>query len=166
MVSRLGIWFATRPFKIDVKRFKETPTDAMLQEAMPPAGFKPITSHSPYGWSLGPMFEKEGSETLCRGFRAAPKHMDRNGVVAAGMITTFADILLAQPVLYEVRAPFVTLRMTADYFGAARLGDWVEGTATLSGGQDGVLSVHGQIYTGELKLASIQALFKAFRPRD
>lgn len=138
----------------------------MVEEAKPPQGYRPITSHSPYGWSLGPMFEKENSETLCRGFRAASKHMDRNGNVSAGMITTFADILLAQPVLYEVKAPFVTLRMTADYFGSAKLGDWIEGTAILSGGQDNVLSVHGQIYTADTKVASIQALFKAFLPKE
>lgn len=133
----------------------------MIATSNPPTGFEAIVSHSPYGWRLGPMFEKHNGEAICRGFRVAEKHIDRNGNLATGMITTFADILLAQPVLYHVKAPFVTLRMTADYTGVAGLGDWLEGVATLSGVTNDIVSVNGEIYTEKSKVASIQALFKA-----
>jgi len=135
-------------------------TAEMVAMARPPLGYEPISSSSPFGWENGPIFEKDNLDTWMRGFRVESRHTNAGGMCHGGMIMTFADIVLSRAVLETIPPPFVTVRLTTDFIGPAVLGDWVEGTASVHGNEDGVVSVSGKIFSEQGTVAGISALFK------
>lgn len=140
-------------------------TPEMVAAANPPEGFNPIVSNSPFGWENGPLFEREGPDGLIRGFRVADRHINAGGAVHGGMVMTFADILLASAVFQVADAPLVTVRLTTDFLGPAFKGDWLEGQAYLTGVDDGLIAVTGDIYVADRPIASVSGVFKRIRPR-
>lgn len=137
-----------------------TATAEMIAQANPPSGFEPITSTSPFGWENGPIFERRNGADWKRGFRVAEKHTNAGGMCHGGMLMTFADILLSRAVLEVVSPPFVTVRLVSDFVGPARRDAWVEGTASVTGQDDGIVSVTGQIYAEHDAVLNVSALFK------
>ena len=139
--------------------------DIALSQA--PDGFEPIVSHSAYGLAAGPIFEKTdpATEAWARGFRVLDKHSNMGGNCHGGMLMTFADILLSRAVLEVAQAPFVTVRMVTDFVGPARVGDWVEGTATATGNDDGIVTLTGCVTANGKPVADLSSLFKAIRFR-
>lgn len=154
-------------------------TAEMIAAADPPSGFGAILSNSAFGWENGPIFEHQGAEGRRRGFRVAERHINAGGICHGGMIMTFADILLATAVLDVASPPFVTVRMTTDFMDAARLGEWVEGRATLAGGLSdrqfgsqsedpfgGLVAVAGEMTANGRIIASASGLFKLLARRN
>ncbi|NVJ96812.1 MAG: PaaI family thioesterase [Alphaproteobacteria bacterium] len=140
-------------------------TPEMVAEASPPDGFEPILSNSPFGWENGPIFEKQTEAGKVRGFRVADRHINAGGACHGGMIMTFADILLATAVFDVAEPPFVTVRLTTDFLGPAFKGQWVEGSASVSGMEDGLVAVTGIIMSEGKEIAAASGVFKTIRPR-
>lgn len=140
-------------------------TPDMVAEVNPPEGFEPILSNSPFGWENGPIFEKQTDTGKVRGFRVAERHINAGGACHGGMIMTFADILLATAVFEVAEPPFVTVRLTTDFLGPAFLGQWVEGQARVTGEEDGLVAVTGEISSEGKSVASVSGLFKCIRRR-
>ncbi|SDD54185.1 PaaI family thioesterase [Kordiimonas lacus] len=141
-------------------------TPDMVAAANPPAGFEPILSNSPFGWENGPIFEKTDDSGKVRGFRVADRHINAGGACHGGMIMTFADILLATAVFVVAEPPFVTVRLTTDFIGPAFKGEWLEGRACVTGIDDGLVAVTGEMHAGDRAVASVSGLFKTIRPRE
>ena len=72
-----------------------------MSEPNPPPGFEPLFRTSPFLETVGPLF--------CR------KHAERGLVI--GLRVAFAQ---------DPPAGLITASLTADFAGAAKLGDWVE----------------------------------------
>ncbi|MCK0070984.1 PaaI family thioesterase [Kordiimonas laminariae] len=141
-------------------------TDEMIAAANPPEGYRPIVSNSNFAWENGPLFEKRVDDIWSRGFRVAERHINAGGMCHGGMLMTFADIMLATAVMEVTDPPFVTVRLTTDFLGPAKLGDWVEGAATAHSAGDGLFSVAGSIWVGDKLVADASALFKAFQRKS
>ncbi|WP_286828400.1 MULTISPECIES: PaaI family thioesterase [Kordiimonas] len=141
-------------------------TPDMVAAANPPAGFEPILSNSPFGWENGPIFEKTDDSGKVRGFRVADRHINAGGACHGGMIMTFADILLATAVFAVAEPPFVTVRLTTDFIGPAFKDEWLEGRACVTGIDDGLVAVTGEMRAGDRAVASVSGLFKTIRPRE
>jgi len=137
-------------------------TAEMIAKANPPKGFQPIVSTSPFGWENGPMFETQEGESWARGFRVMEKHTNVAGMCHGGMLMTFADIFLSRAVMDVAPFPFVTVRLTTDFIGPAKLGDWVEGTAIARGAGNKLVAVSGEIYTEQSIVGTVSGLFKCF----
>lgn len=135
-------------------------TAEMVAEVNPPTGYEPILSNSNFAWENGPVFEKNEAGKVWRGFRVAERHINAGGMCHGGMMMTFADIMLATAVMQVAKPPFVTVRLTTDFIGAVKLGEWVEGTAVCDGRQDDVVAVSAVIQASGKIAANASGLFK------
>lgn len=99
-----------------------------------PDGFEPYRYGGPsYFQTLGELHAmKRPDGLLVLGLRVAPEHCNRLGIPHGGMLATLADGALGINLhLARPRGPtMVTVNLSLDYLGAARLGDWLEAHVT------------------------------------
>ncbi len=142
---------------------KETDLQELVLKANPPEGFVPTTNRGPYTSHNGPYFHKVEGDTFFHGFRVLERHCNSHGILHGGMMMTFADGLLATAVWRETRVRFVTMRMTSDFKGMVRPGDWVEGTGRVTRAARSVAFAEAEIFVGNRLVFGATGLFKLFR---
>jgi hypothetical protein len=59
----------------------------------------------------------------------------------------------------------VTVRLVTDFIAAAKMGDWVEGTADIVGEEDDLYTVRGRVWCGDQTLMTGTGVFKALGQR-
>jgi acyl-coenzyme A thioesterase 13 len=93
-----------------------------------PVGFAPIFRSSPFVEAVGPLFSKGKGTELVIGLRAAEKHCNARGTVHGGLLATLCDIALGYTMALSSDPPLSlsTTGLNITYFGAAKLGDWIE----------------------------------------
>jgi len=93
-----------------------------------PKGFEPIFRSSPYLELIGPIYNKKTQNGLVIGFKAEKKHCNARDQVHGGVFSSLADIALGYNAAFsgEKPVPFVTVSLTIDYAGSAKLDEWVE----------------------------------------
>lgn len=127
-----------------------------------PEGYQPITSSSPFGGLNGPVFERLDEEgQLWRGFRVDRRHINMGGRLHGGMLMTLADIILGQVAWTTLEGPCVTVRLSSEFMGGAKLGDWVAGTAKAMGQEQGFIHMHVTIYGSDQPIFMANGTFKA-----
>ena len=136
----------------------------MAQLAVP-EGFRAIEHSAPFGAHVGPFYEKDVEGAVVRAFRVTERHTNAAGVVHGGMLTTFADIVLAQAGLREVGGPIVTVRMVSDFVAAGKLGAWIEGTARVQRRTRTLVFVGGELASAGRVLMTASGVFKIIEPR-
>jgi acyl-coenzyme A thioesterase PaaI-like protein len=95
----------------------------------PPPGFEPLFRTSPFLDTIGPVFCRRDPERgLVVGLRIAEKHANARGIAHGGLLVTLADIALGYHMAFSQDPPagLITASLTADFAGAAKVGDWVE----------------------------------------
>lgn len=87
---------------------------------LPPAGFVDAN---------GPIYGKRENDRVVIGLRIEDRHCNSMGTCHGGMLTTFADILLAvgSNLQADLSRFLPTINLTCDFLGPAPLGAWVEG---------------------------------------
>ena len=113
-----------------------------------PDGYKPIVHSAPYGALIGPVYERVDEEDSVRAFRVKKQHTNSLGYLHGGMLMSFADIVLAQAVIRTGRGLTATVRMVTEFMAPGRLGDWVEGRASISKSSGTLLFTEGQFQVG------------------
>ncbi len=113
-----------------------------------PNGYKPIVHSAPYGALIGPIYERTDEEDSVRAFRVKKQHTNSLGYLHGGMLMSFADIVLAQAVIGAGRGLTATVRMVTEFMAPGRLGDWVEGRASISKSSGTLLFTEGQFQVG------------------
>lgn len=98
----------------------------------PPDGFSEIPGPSPFSELIGPIYQKDSDPYRCRAIRLQPKHGNNAGIVHGGMLMALADTVMGSAARGETGVPSVTVRMTTDFAGPGRVGDWLVGTGTVS----------------------------------
>ncbi len=99
------------------------------QDAAPPAGFEPLFRSSPFLETAGPFFyRKESDGNFVVGVRVLPKHANTRGGAHGGLLMTLIDIALGYRAAFSQQPPaaLTTASLSADFAGAAKVGDWVE----------------------------------------
>jgi acyl-coenzyme A thioesterase 13 len=93
-----------------------------------PEGWRKIARLSPFNALVGPLYERGAGESLALGLRIETKHTNSRGICHGGVLATFADLALgyAMQARGEIAANFVTVNLSIDYAGAAKVGDWIE----------------------------------------
>jgi len=94
-----------------------------------PEGFVPVTRRQgPFNVLVGPLFERRDGERIALGLRVEDKHTNSRGICHGGVLATLADLALGYAMIYraDARSGFVTVHLSLDYAGSARLGDWIE----------------------------------------
>jgi uncharacterized protein (TIGR00369 family) len=99
------------------------------EDAAPPAGFEPLFRSSPFLETAGPFFyRKEPNGNFVVGIRVLPKHANARGGAHGGLLMTLVDIALGYRAAFSQQPPaaLTTASLSADFAGAAKVGDWVE----------------------------------------
>jgi len=100
-----------------------------MDDPSPPPGFAPLFRTSPFLDTVGPLFYRSDPERgLIIGLRIAEKHANARGIAHGGLLVTLADIALGYRTAFGQDPPegLITANLTADFAGAAKIGDWVE----------------------------------------
>src|SRR5438045_6937349 len=95
----------------------------------PPPGYEPLFRASPFLETVGPLFyRRDPDQGLIIGLRIAEKHANARGIAHGGLLVTLADIALGYRTAFGQDPPegLITANLTADFAGAAKIGDWVE----------------------------------------
>ncbi|TCO11766.1 uncharacterized protein (TIGR00369 family) [Camelimonas lactis] len=135
---------------------------AELEAAMPPPG---------EGWDMirsrgftrhaGPIWHRHDEKGLVFGFRALPKHRNRNGVIHGGMIMTFIDRILGVAITENSAArPHATIQLDTHFVSGAKVGEFVEGRCELVRATKAVAFVSATVTVGERIVAKSQGMWK------
>jgi uncharacterized protein (TIGR00369 family) len=129
----------------------------------PPPGYSEHSSRGAFSQHNGPYFLKGEGDDFRLGFRVLPRHCNSYGVVHGGMVMTFADRLLATAVAMKAPQRMLTVRMTTDFIGMARAGDWVEGKGRVTRAGRSLVFVEGSAdVLGGRPIFSASGVFKVF----
>lgn len=93
-----------------------------------PQGYEPLFRSSPFLDLLGPLYSRKNTDGFTVGVRIAEKHCNARGVAHGGLLVTLADIALGYRMAFSQEPPvsLTTANLSADFSGAAKLGDWLE----------------------------------------
>lgn len=102
-------------------------------EQTPPEGYELFELASPFLAQAGPFYIKGAGHDLSVGAFVEKRHLNFGGFAHGGFISTFADIALGYACATLVDPPTgaLTLNLTIDFSGTARLGDWIESEVEL-----------------------------------
>jgi len=111
-----------------------------------PPGFRELTEASGFAAANGPWFEKIEDGRAIRGFLPGPQHANALGIVHGGMLAAFLDSAMGTAVWHGLQRRAVTLRLSIDYLGPGRLGDWLQAEGEVIGHDEHVVQVRGRLY--------------------
>jgi hypothetical protein len=132
------------------------------QPAEPRAGFVPLSSSCPYVTRSGTFFirPQEGAGTRI-GTWLGENQADSEGVVDRGFLLAFADFALTEV------TEAITLKLSADYMGSARTGDWIEATVFVRSRSSSLIFAEVVIAaeSGD-ELMRVHGTFRPYKKRD
>lgn len=110
----------------------------------------------------GPIYIKDWSGPPISGFQVEERHCNPFGLCHGGWLSTFADVMLARqvPPLGISGGEFVTVSLSVDFVGAAKLGDWVEGQGEVIRKTKKLVFVQGIAQSGERMILRTNCIFQ------
>lgn len=128
-----------------------------------PPGFEPIARTSPFNRLVGPLYTKGEGAARTIGLRAADKHCNSRGIVHGGLLATLADLALGYTIAFLSEPPrsAVTVSLTIDYAGSARVGDWIEVRTDVQKSSGRLMFANGYIHVGDTRIVRASAVFAA-----
>ena len=119
--------------------------------ADPPPGFEQSRTRGPYSTRNGPYFHKVEGARFWHGLRVQHRHCNAHGSLHGGMMSSFADGLLATSVSRGTSMRGVTVRMVCDLIGGVDAGAWLEGSAWVTGRDENTAFAEAEAFAdGEL----------------
>lgn len=127
-----------------------------------PKGFRKLTRKSPFLEPIGPIYRKDVPPELILGLRIEQRHTNARGYVHGGLISTIADIALGYALTLHDTPPdsAVTVSLTTDLFGAAKIGDWLEVRAVAKRVGGNLAFSAGDVTADGQPVAQAHAVFK------
>ncbi len=111
-----------------------------------PHGFHELIDATGFAAANGPWFEKIEGRRAIRGFRPGPQHVNSLGIVHGGLLAAFLDSAMGIAVWHQLERRAVTLRLSLDYFGPGKVGDWLQAEGEVLGHDEHVAQVRGRLY--------------------
>ncbi len=127
----------------------------------PPPGFAPHFRKSPLTDAWEPLFSKREGDVLTIGVLVATPHTNARGMAHGGLIAALADnaMGLACALSGAGVGGIVTVSLTCDFTGTARIGDWLEVAATPVRGGRTLAFGEARVTTGDRLIARASAVF-------
>ena len=102
--------------------------DGQRRAAEVPEGFVVRRAGGPFLEPIGPLYMRRGRGPLAFGIRIEHRHSNSKDVAHGGMLATVADVVLGIGGCELAEAPgfFVTISLTTDFVGPARVGAWLQ----------------------------------------
>ena len=110
-----------------------------------PPGFREIDIAG-FAEANGPWFEKLEGGRVIRGFMPEKRHANSLGIVHGGMLAAFLDSAMGTAVFHALYRRAVTLRLTLDFLGPGRIGDWLQAEGEVVSHDEHVAQVRGRLY--------------------
>lgn len=111
-----------------------------------PPGFRELTEATGFAAANGPWYEKIDGDRAIRAFRPGPQHANALGIVHGGMLAAFLDSTMGSAVWRMVNRRAVTIRLSIDYLGPGRIGEWLQAEGEVVGHDEHVAQVRGRLY--------------------
>jgi acyl-coenzyme A thioesterase PaaI-like protein len=111
-----------------------------------PAGFSELSDVVGFAAANGPWFEKLENGRPIRGFLPGPQHANSLGIVHGGMMAAFLDSAMGTTVWHTLQRRAVTLKLSLDYLGPGRVGDWLQAEGWVVGHDEHLVQVRGRLY--------------------
>jgi acyl-coenzyme A thioesterase 13 len=128
-----------------------------------PAGFQPMDQlrTSPFLDRVGPFFFQRQDRNLVLGVRVGETHANARGTAHGGLLLTMADVALGYQLAFSQDPPVAatTVSMSADFLGAASLGDWVEAHVEMQQLGARMAFANAYLAAGEKRVARVSASF-------
>lgn len=133
----------------------------------PPEGFEQIDSRGPFSDLIGPIFRKKSTLQDTRefefGFLPTNSHTNLLGLVQGGLISSLADIFMAQSIAQLHKCRLVTLNLDIEFIHAMTANRWIDGKVTLEPLIGEELSARVMLSARGRKCAKANGKFKIFR---
>ena len=127
----------------------------------PPAGFVRSQGRGQFSTHNGPYFHRiGGGDTVEQAFYALPRHTNGIGLVHGGMLSAFADGLLAMAIGRKTQKVAVTIHLSIDFLHMARQGDWIIGEARMSRATKDVAFADGRLQARGVDIVRASGVFK------
>ena len=86
---------------------------------------------NPFNEMVGPFYERRRGTEVSLGLRIEERHTNSRGICHVGMLATLVDLALGYATLAtggpgSNKQSFVTVNLSLDFAGSAKVGDWVE----------------------------------------
>jgi uncharacterized protein (TIGR00369 family) len=111
-----------------------------------PEGFTALADAVGFAGANGPWYEKVEDGKLVRGFLAGPQHANSLGIVHGGMMAAFLDSAMGSTVWHVLQRRAVTLKLSLDYLGPGRVGEFLRADAQVMGEDEHMVQVRGRLY--------------------
>jgi uncharacterized protein (TIGR00369 family) len=112
-----------------------------------PPGFTELGDVAGFAEANGPWFEKVEDGRPIRGFLPGPRHANALGIVHGGMMAAFLDSAMGSTIWHALHRRAVTLKLSLDYLGPGRLGDWLQAEGEVVGHDEHMVQVRGRLYS-------------------
>ena len=137
-----------------------------------PPGFRELTDTTGFAAANGPWFERIEKHRVIRAFEAGPQHANALGIVHGGMLAAFLDSAMGTAVWHALERRAVTLRLSLDFIGPGRVGEWLMAEGEVVGHDEEVAQVRGRLYgprhevLGALGAFSLLSRRRIIKPRS
>jgi uncharacterized protein (TIGR00369 family) len=119
--------------------------------------------HRPPGLmnTLGPLLGRGGAGGRSFGLQIDDRHLNPAGVAHGGTIAALLDQALST-IAWEAngRSPCFTVQLNVSFVSAARPGDTLEATGTITHQSGSLIFLDGTLHAGETLIATAQAIMK------
>jgi uncharacterized protein (TIGR00369 family) len=125
-----------------------------------PAGFEPSRRTSPFLDLIGPVYTRAGEGAVLLGLRARTEHLNTRGFVHGAILAALLDVVCGRNCAVRAGLPgLVTVSLTVDFVAAARDGDWLEASATVTRVGRRLAFAHGRVEAQGKPVATANGVF-------
>ena len=128
-----------------------------------PNGFRPMGElrTSPFLDRIGPFYFRRQDHALTLGVRVGEIHANARGTAHGGLLLTLADVALGYQLAFSQDPPAAatTTSISADFLGAASLGDWVEAHVDMQQLGSRMAFANAYLSAGDKRVARVSATF-------
>lgn len=96
-------------------------------------GFTPSARTGPFIDLIGPLYTRTDERGIVLGLAVDERHTNTRGHVHGAIISALCDLVLGRNAATQTDppTPLVTTSLSIDLIGTARVGDWLEASATV-----------------------------------
>lgn len=121
------------------------------------------TRHNPFNEMVGPFYERRQGTEVSLGLRIEERHCNSRGICHGGLLATLADLALGYACLAAGKpggpTSFVTVNLSLDYTGSAKVGDWVQSEVEVQKTGARLAFANGYLVAEGVRIVRASAIF-------